>query len=412
MKFLDFINFIHTEVKSDCKRILIVTPDPNGGGSSRSMLTVAKYLKENRYDVMVVITKKGFVTDSLDKLGINYEINPYIVLNIWPWILSWKDVLLYVPRLIRYFLFSLLSVFKLRKIAKKFRPDLVYSNSSLIMCGFRVASSLDLPHLWHIRDFGNKDFGWTFFPTNEYKNRLMRATPSISITKEINQYYHIEKSGIVVYNGLKSKSDSSKASPMPIHCFNPYFLFVGGITENKGCTDLINAFCEYRKKGGSYDLLICGSGENYYVNKLKSILKKNHDVENHVYFEGQVSNVDDYMMSAQAIIVPSKYEAFGRITAEAMFDRCLIIGRDVGGTKEQFDLGLRQNGHEIGLRFTTVEDLQACMHEVESMSQTERDSYIMPAFLTATDNFTIDVYTERIQDYIEQVINPSYIVRK
>ena len=52
------------------------------------------------------------------------------------------------------------------------------------------------------------------------------------------------------------------------------------------------------------------------------------------------------------------------------------------------------------------------MHEVESMSQTERDSYIMPAFLTATDNFTIDVYTERIQDYIEQVINPSYIVRK
>lgn len=40
-----------------------------------------------------------------------------------------------------------------------------------------------------------------------------------------------------------------------------------------------------------------------------------------------------------ALIVPSPFEAFGLITAEAMFNKCLVIGRDTAGTKEQFDNG-------------------------------------------------------------------------
>lgn len=45
------------------------------------------------------------------------------------------------------------------------------------------------------------------------------------------------------------------------------------------------------------------------------------------------------MNRATALIVPSPFEAFGLITAEAMFNKCLVIGKDTAGTKEQFDNG-------------------------------------------------------------------------
>ena len=45
------------------------------------------------------------------------------------------------------------------------------------------------------------------------------------------------------------------------------------------------------------------------------------------------------MNRATALIVPSPFEAFGLITAEAMFNKCLVIGKDTAGTKKQFDNG-------------------------------------------------------------------------
>ena len=63
------------------------------------------------------------------------------------------------------------------------------------------------------------------------------------------------------------------------------------------------------------------------------------------------------MQETIALIVPSRSEGFGFITTEAMFSGCLVIGNDVAGTKEQFDNGQRLTEKEIGLRYTTQEQL-------------------------------------------------------
>lgn len=57
------------------------------------------------------------------------------------------------------------------------------------------------------------------------------------------------------------------------------------------------------------------------------------------------------MSKAQALIVASRFEGFGFITTEAMWNDCLVIGKNIAGTKEQFDNGVAETGHEIGLRF-------------------------------------------------------------
>jgi len=40
------------------------------------------------------------------------------------------------------------------------------------------------------------------------------------------------------------------------------------------------------------------------------------------------------MSRATALIVPSHFEGFGRITAEAMFNGCLVAGYNSAGTRE------------------------------------------------------------------------------
>ena len=68
------------------------------------------------------------------------------------------------------------------------------------------------------------------------------------------------------------------------------------------------------------------------------------------------------MRGALALVVPSRFEGFGFITVEAMLNGCLVIGNNTAGTKEQFDIGKRQTGSEIGLRYDNAFELQVLMN--------------------------------------------------
>ena len=72
------------------------------------------------------------------------------------------------------------------------------------------------------------------------------------------------------------------------------------------------------------------------------------------------------MSHAKALIVASRFEGFGRMTAEAAFMGCLVIGRNTGGTKEIID----KTG---GFLFFFFEELA---EEMESLSSIEDSTYL------------------------------------
>ena len=87
------------------------------------------------------------------------------------------------------------------------------------------------------------------------------------------------------------------------------------------------------------------------------------------------------MSNAKALIVASRCEAFGFITAEAMFCGCPVIGHNTGGTKIQFDNGLKLKGKEIGFRYQTEEELEQCMNDL-----TNNRAKISPMLVDAQDS--------------------------
>ena len=70
------------------------------------------------------------------------------------------------------------------------------------------------------------------------------------------------------------------------------------------------------------------------------------------------------MKKAKALIVGSYNEGFGRMTAEAAFAGCLVIGRNSGGTKEI----LKKTG---GYTFVNNDGLINAMKDIELLSDEE-----------------------------------------
>ena len=108
------------------------------------------------------------------------------------------------------------------------------------------------------------------------------------------------------------------------------------------------------------------------------------------------------MQKAAAIIVPSSKEAFGLITAEAAFNKCLIIGKDTGGTAEQIENGITICGEAAGLRYHSDNELLDCMLRVSQSNNFQ--PIIESAYLTAQKLYTIENCAQQIYELYTSIL--------
>ena len=70
-----------------------------------------------------------------------------------------------------------LCAWSLRKVVKEQSIDIIHTNSSVLNTGGILAVMTGVPHVWHIREFGQEDFG--FFSVWKYE-RICRFMNSHS----------------------------------------------------------------------------------------------------------------------------------------------------------------------------------------------------------------------------------------
>ena len=107
------------------------------------------------------------------------------------------------------------------------------------------------------------------------------------------------------------------------------------------------------------------------------------------------------MQKATAQIVASRFEGFGFITAEAMFNKCLVIGRNTAGTKEQFDNGVHITGNESGYRFNDIFELVQDMKMAVSKDHTSILEY---AYRTVSTNYTSAIFGKKLLEFYDNII--------
>ena len=171
----------------------------------------------------------------------------------------------------------------------------------------------------------------------------------------------------------------------------------------KGIQDAVEGYISYLKMGGSYDLYVVGFGKEKFVNNLKLAIPEKYRMK--VHFLGQRNDIYKLMSSSLAIIVPSFFEAFGRVTAEAMLNSCLVIGRNTGGTKEQFDNGFDLCHKEIGLRFTTTKEIAYHLYDIENKGINFYQEMIKNADFTASHLYAVEKNANNIYSFYKNMKN-------
>jgi glycosyltransferase involved in cell wall biosynthesis len=115
-------------------------------------------------------------------------------------------------------------------------------------------------------------------------------------------------------------------------------LSVGRLDEQKDHSSLIQAFALIAKKFPQWNLKIIGEG------RLRSHLEhliKTLGMDSKVTLTRNTSLIEREYQSAEIFVIPSRYEAFGLVTAEAMAHGLPVIGfEDCPGTNELIRSGV------------------------------------------------------------------------
>lgn len=356
-------------------RILYIAHVVDIGGASIALLNIIKGLPKTIEIGVMLPATKGWLVEELRQCNCHlffsdYELMVYPLAPIRKY--GWWNPIGYLK-----FGKGLYNKFRKRRkarkdlktIIQKFQPDIVHCNCGPLTFSLKVCQKMGIVHVWHLREY--IDMGMHIIPTMPLlKKRLkQQGNYCIAITKGIFDFFELrEEKDVVIYDGV---FDIPKHKDFIDYAKEDYILAAGRIEPAKGTLMLLEAFGKFHKNHPQIKLLLAGGFSNPQYLELCKTFVSDNQLEDYVHFLGERKDIYQLMQKARFLVVASPSEGFGFITAEAMLNSCLVIGRNTAGTKEQFDNGLLITGKEIGLRFETMEELVQLMSYAANNSETE-----------------------------------------
>lgn len=381
-------------------KILFVNNSKDFPGSAISLLNLFRGLTKRGVQILVVGPKMEShkFLDELQCLNIDYVVvnNPK---NIWPKIRkesNRKIIVSYIQwpiKVVRLLFQSISSEKRISKIISKYHPDIIHSNSGVIHEGLKCARRSSIPHVFHLREYQDLDFGMKIYPSKKSFMRLLRRSYVITITEDILHHFHLDDytKARVIYNGIYPRDKVKRHWPK-----QKTFLCCSRINESKGHEDVIRAFSRFSIENHDYKLVILGYGAEDYVLKLKE-LAASLGCEDKISWPGFVENPFDYMAQSMSLLVASRSEGFGRMTAEAAFAGTVVIGRNSGGTKEI----LTNTG---GLLFDTNDGMYEAMCKVAHLSREEYERIVFGAQSFAIDHYSNESNIDNTYNFYLEIL--------
>jgi glycogen synthase len=178
------------------------------------------------------------------------------------------------------------------------------------------------------------------------KTAIEMADAVIAVSEEtkqdVLQYFNVDENKVsVIYNGIdldeyNVTSDTSALEKYGVDKSQPYVLFVGRITRQKGIIHLVNAI-KYIQPDTQI-VLCAGAPDTEEIGRemkerVEQVQKTRKNV---IWIAEMVSKKDVIQLYSHAAVFccPSIYEPFGIINIEAMACNTAVVASSVGGIKE------------------------------------------------------------------------------
>lgn len=282
---------------------------------------------------------------------------------------------------------------QIEKIVSQIKPDLIHTNVGPIFSGHFVAKKYNIPHIWHIREYGDLDFNMKIFPSKSFFRKALASDYPITITQSLLNYHHLSDNpkATVIYNGVCNQS-----SFIYLQGKEPYFLCASRVSPEKKIDEVIKAFAIFKKTHHDFRLVILGEAVPNYKLELEQ-LAKSLNISDSVLFKGFQHNVMHYMEKATALVVASPAEGFGRMTAEAICAGSIVIGKKAGGTQEIIQ-------HTAGFLYTDSNELLNCMEKTAKLAVDEYADIVKRGQEKAKMLFSIEEYVENVYNVYEKAL--------
>jgi len=312
----------------------------------------------------VIIPKPGLIESDLMKRNIPYRIIP---------IKSWASKQRHVTKLVGRSVLNVINTFRLMRVIFDWDIDIVYTNSSVIPVGAFAALLSRRAHIWHIREFGEEDYGLAF----DWGAKVSRVVMSkfsdtiILISQSLEaKYRQIIPSAkmVVIYDAISLPTDTTyqedKLNENDKNCVN--LAIVGLVHPGKGQKDAILAVAELIRQGWKVTLDVVGDGDETYFGTLQELVNK-YGIDDEVRFKAYVDNPYNIMCESDLILVCSRSEALGRVTVEANLLGKPVIGARSGATAELLKEGFNGLLYEPGNYKELAQKIALLMNEKNRM---------------------------------------------
>ncbi len=309
--------------------LLFVSHSANFYGAERSLLDLLIGLRDFGCRVLVLVPGPGPLLGKLEDAQIEYLQIPY---RNW----AGSDYGLLAPFRI---MVNVVAYARLARLLAREPVSLVYSNTAVVPIGALLARRFGVPHIWHLREFVEKDIGARFYLGGGLARKLIaRLSERVICNSEAvrSDYEQLQSEKFAtVYNGILSYSEFKPGTKKSgISEKNEIVLcIVGALAIHKGQEEALRALALLRKDGVNAKLRIVGKGSVRYVRCLRRFAKK-LGVQQAVVWEGYCSDVSKIYQESDITLICSRAEAFGRTAVESMAAGTPVIGSNSGGLPE------------------------------------------------------------------------------
>lgn len=250
------------------------------------------------------------------------------------------------------------SIYRMLKLFKKLKPDIVHTHTPVASVLGRIAAKLaKVPniiytaHGFYFHDGMSKKTYFIYFHiekiigkictdyifTQSREDYITAKKNNFLRKKKQNNYFHISN-GIDLNNEFNINNISEKKIKdiklkHNIKKGDIIVTFIGRLVKEKGILDLLEAYSKLESKNVKF--IIIGSLFDSERDKdtIKTIEKYKKDTD--VIFTGQISNINEYLALSDIYCLPSYREGMPRSIIEAMAMKNAIIATKIRGSREE-----------------------------------------------------------------------------
>lgn len=358
-------------MKNGKKKIFLVIPSLWSGGAEKIVVNLALQLDNERFSVAIVClydTNKCKEQFLMELAKHNIKIH----------FLNKKTG------------FDIKAIWKLYKLIKKERPDIIHSHLhagiyvylTALMCKQRFIHTVHTLAEYEMPNINRK------IMATAYKTK--RAFPiaiSEAVRLSLLKVYSKEISEIeLIYNGAKLQTDTLHVEQ---NGNKVRLVSIGRLTHEKNTELMLQVFFELSKRHDGISLNILGEGE--LKEEIENSIKK-HKLVGKVKLLGFVGDIYTELQKSDIFIFTSIYEGFGLVIVEAMSAGLPIVSSGVGAIPELVRDGIDGYIFESGNLADAVAKLDVLINN-ESLRREMGDSAKKRAA-----EFDIDIMVKKYEE--------------